>query len=129
MRNEGADQQLFRSLEQQLLEPAVRSSRTLVSDLLADDFIEFGSSGRVYDKSVTVDALALESDQETSYRLEVSDFSARPLSEDTVLVTYRCLRQETKSSNPRNTLRSSIWQRIDGRWQMSFHQGTIIPAA
>lgn len=126
---EGTDQQLFRSLEQQLLEPAVRSSRTLVSDLLADDFIEFGSSGRVYDKSVTVDALALESDQETSYRLEVSDFSARQLAVDTVLVTYRCLRQETKSSTPRNTLRSSIWQRIDGRWQMSFHQGTIIPAA
>ncbi|MEO1114806.1 MAG: DUF4440 domain-containing protein [Pseudomonadota bacterium] len=126
---EGTDQQLFRSLEQQLLEPAVRSSRTLVSNLLADDFIEFGSSGRVYDKSVTVDALALESDQETSYRLEVSDFSARQLAVDTVLVTYRCLRQETKSSNPRNTLRSSIWQRIDGRWQMSFHQGTIIPAA
>jgi len=22
-------------------------------------------------------------------------------------------------------LRSSIWQRIDGRWQMIFHQGTV----
>jgi len=36
-------------LEQSLLRPKIRRSPAAVTALLADDFVEFGSSGRVYD--------------------------------------------------------------------------------
>jgi hypothetical protein len=43
--------QHLRELEESLLEPDVRKSEVL-ADLLADDFIEFGSSRRIYNKTV-----------------------------------------------------------------------------
>jgi hypothetical protein len=42
---------LLRSLEEQLLQSDIRRSAAKVGDLLADDFVEFGSSGRVFSKS------------------------------------------------------------------------------
>ena len=115
----------FLALERKLHKPDLRSSRETVSELLADTFIEFGSSGRVYDKMIVVDALAEETGADASTVPEVKDFAARYLSSDTVLVTYRSIRQSTNTSKERQTLRSSIWKLADGRWQMLFHQGTI----
>jgi hypothetical protein len=46
---------LLRELEERLLASDVRSSREDVSDLLADDFVEFGRSGRVYDRQQTIE--------------------------------------------------------------------------
>ena len=43
--NSEALEQHLRELEESLLQPEVRKSRTL-AELLDDDFIEFGSSGR-----------------------------------------------------------------------------------
>ncbi len=54
----------------------------------------------------------------------MSEFSARFLSEDVVLVTYRSVRRNPVSSMEWHSLRSSIWKLTDGRWQMTFHQGT-----
>ena len=42
-----ADIDRFRALEQALHRPDVRGSREAVNAILADDFREFGSSGRV----------------------------------------------------------------------------------
>lgn len=53
--------------------------------------------------------------------LSLYDFEIHSLSESVVLATYR-VKDKTKNHN---TLRSSIWKLIDGRWQMFFHQGTI----
>lgn len=53
--------------------------------------------------------------------MTLTDFEIYPLSEDTVLTTYR-VKDETRMLN---TLRSSIWKFIEGRWQMFFHQGTL----
>ena len=47
----------LRALEEELLEPAVRRSADRVGRLLADEFIEIGSAGHVYDKRQTIDAL------------------------------------------------------------------------
>ena len=121
-----ADEELFRSLEQSLHKPEFRSTRHDVSALLAEDFIEFGASGGVYDKKITVDALAEEDPSDSSPTPEVSDFRARHITSDTVLVTYRSSRPASATSPGRQTLRSSIWTRIDDRWQMLFHQGTVV---
>lgn len=37
-------------LEDRLLQPEIRRSREEISMLLADDFVEFGVSGRTFDK-------------------------------------------------------------------------------
>jgi hypothetical protein len=44
--------------------------------------------------------------------------------EEVVLVTYRSVSRDPVSGKERHALRSSIWKLIDGRWQMTFHQGT-----
>jgi hypothetical protein len=108
---------LVRHLEEQLLEPEVRRSADHVGRLLADEFIEFGSSGAIYDKGGIIDALQFE---EPGTTVRMVDFTARPIALDVVLVTYRSIREGT----PDSRLRSSIWKLIDGRWQMIFHQGT-----
>lgn len=121
------DLDFFRSLEQKLHRPEVRHSPNAVRALLADEFIEFGNSGRVYNKASIVEALAEETTAEAALIPEVHHFAAQSFAPDVVLVTYRSSRR-TDGTARRTTLRSSVWKLIDGRWQMLFHQGTIVPA-
>ena len=44
-------------LEKKLLYPTVRKSVEEVSQLLVEDYTEFGSSGKVYNKKDTIEAL------------------------------------------------------------------------
>jgi hypothetical protein len=113
---------LLRYLEEQLLKPGVRTSADRVGYLLADDFVEFGSSGRVFNKRQVIEALQQEA-RDAARRVLLADFTVRQLASDAMLVTYRATSEDWGGSR----LRSSIWKLIDGRWQMVFHQGT--PAA
>ncbi|MBE9524666.1 MAG: DUF4440 domain-containing protein [Chloroflexi bacterium] len=110
----------IRSLEQSLLTRETRSSSELLNQLLADDFLEFGSSGSVYDKQQIIDSLSVESEIE----IFMQDFDAKLLSPDLILATYRTI--NSTDSQLRHTLRSSIWEFSAGRWQMVFHQGTPV---
>jgi hypothetical protein len=110
---------LLRDLEEELLKPEVRRSADRLSYLLADEFIEFGSSGRIFDKRQIIDALQQET-ADTAQPLTLLNFAVRRLAPDVVLVTYRATIQHRRESR----LRSSIWKMIEGRWQMLFHQGT-----
>ena len=47
----------LRELEERLLQPDVRRSPRAVADLLADEFVEFGSAGRIFDKPQIIAAL------------------------------------------------------------------------
>jgi hypothetical protein len=49
----------LKGLEESLLDPDIRKSTQLV-ELLADEFIEFGSSGRVYTRDDLVAVLHVE---------------------------------------------------------------------
>jgi hypothetical protein len=108
----------LKGLEEELLVPAVRKS-TRFTALLADEFVEFGSSGRVYTKSDLAAVLQAESPVGQT----PSDFKVAYLAPDVALLTYK-IRRHTQP--PVQTLRSSIWRRAKGQWQMVFHQGTII---
>ncbi|MFN7091986.1 MAG: DUF4440 domain-containing protein [Allorhizobium sp.] len=127
MATDKANRAYFLSLETSLHRPEVRSSPDLVGRLLADEFIEFGRSGRVYNKAVTIEALAAEDVSGPAATPKVSAFSVNRLSPDVVLVTYKSIREPTESQEGRQTLRSSIYRHQDGRWQIIFHQGTPIP--
>jgi hypothetical protein len=102
-------------LELRIMRPAARSSRQELEELIVEDFVEFGSSGAVYDRATVVSALVLE--QPVAWA--ISDFKVKLLSPDVALVTYVATMAGRGSS-----LRCSIWKRSDGRWRMAFHQGT-----
>jgi hypothetical protein len=106
----------LRALEESLLQPDVRKSAQLVA-LLADDFLEFGSSGTVYSRADLVALLQAESPSVHT----TSDFRVVRLGHDAALLTYRIHRH---GEPPVHTLRSSVWRRERGGWRMLFHQGT-----
>jgi hypothetical protein len=114
----------LKSLEEQLLQSHVRQNSALLNSLIADDFLEFGSSGRSYDKTAIIEALQNELPHPPPL---LSGFSARSLSEDIVLVTYRTTRRNPSGDPSAAVQRSSIWIHRDNRWQITFHQGTPDP--
>jgi hypothetical protein len=102
----------IRALEEALLAPAVRGSSEAPDDLLADEFVEFGSSGRAYDKQQVLASMP----QQPAERFSVEDFRVQVLAPGVVLAMYRAIRHDYP---PRYTLRCSISGqsgRIDGRW-------------
>lgn len=100
-----------------LLDPEVRANGDQVRELLHEDFLEFGSTGRVYNRQVLLDMLK---DEQPS-PVVIRDFAVRQLSPDTALVTYRTVGQSGQEAR-----RSSVWVRQDAEWKMIFHQGTRI---
>lgn len=108
-------------LEQQLLQSSTRRDAAALTSLLAEDFREFGSSGRIYTRQQIIDALAAESPR----TIALSDAHCQQLAEDIALLTYRSTRKITLDTAS-HALRSSLWIYRDHRWQMLFHQGTPI---
>jgi hypothetical protein len=87
--------------------------------LLADEFVEVGNSGRVYDKAAIIAELATE----PPIHISISGFHAAQLAQGLVLVTYRAVMVD-QSGGESHSMRSSIWKLNDETWQMLFHQGT-----
>ena len=111
-------------LETKLTNPKVRKSPQELDKLLADSFVEFGSSGKIYDKQKIKEELGAEQE----IQIAISDFRIKVLSSQIVLVTYLAEIEEKKNSTESHfmSMRSSIWQLLDRKWQMVFHQGTLV---
>jgi hypothetical protein len=90
--------------------------------LIADDFVEFGTSGKVWSKAEIISAM---SQWEPTERI-IEDFAVRELSASLCLVTYKVVRLTKDEQGSPFSLRSSIWQYADERWQIIFHQGTNV---
>ena len=110
----------LKRLEELMTKPDVRRSPEELKQLLADDFREFGGSGRVFDKQQIIDALQKQEPCE----LWLEDFQATLLADNIVLVTYRGNCRFAGSETVNRSLRSSIWRKENGRWLVVFHQGT-----
>jgi hypothetical protein len=106
------------ALERRLLEPGVRSSREKIEELLAEDFVEIGSSGRMWTKAEIIAELLAQPSPE----IEIDSVDSRHIGEDVVLLTYRSRRPDVTGHN--EALRSSLWRRTGDGWQLVFHQGT-----
>jgi len=111
----------LRQLEESLLNPAVRRDGERLRTMLTEDFLEFGSSGKVWTRKSIIELLATE---KNFYSPSIEDFHCSMLTDKVALVTYRTLRNDGKSGESLESLRSSIWTREDGAWRMRFHQGT-----
>lgn len=97
----------LRALEELHQGPRVRASASELAALLADDFSEFGASGRCYDKRAVLEMLPLEAPR-GAFRIE--DFRVRSLGDRCALATGSVLR--------------AIWERSPSGWRLVFHQGT-----
>ena len=104
-------------LEKSFLDPGSRQRPSSLAHLLADDFVEFGKSGRKYSKSEILGALAAETPRD----IIATEFQVTALGSQAALLTYRATTGSVSS------LRSSVWILQDDRWQLLFHQGTPIP--
>jgi hypothetical protein len=111
-------------LEEHLLNPAVRKDPAQFDALLADDFREFGSSGRSYTKT---EILAhLKAEPSNTFSISLTDFSVQLLAPTIALATYRSTRRDHATGEATQALRSSLWTLQNDAWQMRFHQGTRI---
>ncbi|WP_415856098.1 RNase H family protein [Sinomonas sp. G460-2] len=101
-------------LEQELLDPETRADFGQLAYLLHPEYREIGQSGRLWDRDEIVDALVQNPELSVSFEL----LDATPLGPDVIQIVYRTESAEGSS------LRSSLWQRTEGRWRLRFHQGT-----
>ncbi|MEH1891823.1 MAG: nuclear transport factor 2 family protein [Nostoc sp.] len=91
MKADYLEESLFCELEERLLQPDIRKSAKDIIHLLADEFIEFGSSGRVFDKQQIINSLQNEPIKPLTQRT-ITEFKTLVLTTGVVLVTYRIVR-------------------------------------
>ena len=88
-----------------------------MAELLADDFEEYGSSGRVFRKSDVLESVG------GAVAYSLSEFTCHDIAQGVTLVKYL---SETENST---ALRSSLWVQSSGNWQLLHHQATVAPNA
>lgn len=83
-----------------------------------DEFIEFGKSGKVFDKDSIINYLSnLDSDRD----IEIQNFVLKDLKDDVLIANYISNEKETGTK----ALRTSIWIKEYSDWKLYFHQGTV----
>ena len=107
-------------LEQQLVQVGRRLSAEDVSSLIAEDFVEFGTSGKVWSKVEIIAAMSHWAPIERT----VEDFTVRELGASVCPVTCKSIGVAKGRQRLPYSLRSSIWQYTGERWQIIFHQRT-----
>ncbi len=115
-----SDEEVLRDLEERLLDPQFRKSAA-VAELLSDDFLEFGSSGRVFDKRTVLEFLRNEASAESA---ALSEFCFTQLAPGVALVTFRA--SQRRQGTRIESIRSSVWKQERGAWKLLFHQGTRV---
>lgn len=112
----------IRLLEESLWQAESRFDNTLMDKTFAHDFFEFGRSGRTYSRTEMMFEEGIFG--EIAATIPLPKFHARYLADDVVQATY--VSEVVYDGKTLRGNRSSIWSRIDGSWQLRFHQGTPI---
>lgn len=110
-------EELILEREQRLVDPERRRQPDRIRDLLDDDFVEHGSSGRVFTKAEALAAMASAPGRAPA----LEGFQVRELAPGCALATFRT------AEGGRRSLRCSIWRLRGGEWRVLFHQGTPCP--
>jgi hypothetical protein len=113
--------EFLKSLEIELLQYETRHNPARINELIADDFLEYGSSGKSFGKKEALESLP----KEEGVVIQHSDMEARMISESIGQVLFKTSIQKD-SAPPKVALRSSLWRKTESWWQMFFHQGTLI---
>jgi len=113
MKISAANIQQVCDLEKKLLSNRIRHSENDLNELIDEDFIEIGKSGKVYDKATAIQALVSTPNESLN---KFPDLIVNQLSSDTVLVTYK--------TEDGGVARSSIWRSDNSKWKIIFHQAS-----
>jgi hypothetical protein len=105
-------------LEEDLWRSGTRFDPAFQETRFAEDFIEFGRSGRLYSRE---DAIVTES-RPIDAVLPFPDFRVRLLGDNVVQVMYTSL--VMREGAPEYARRSSLWSKSSVGWVLRFHQGT-----
>ncbi|MFH0736866.1 MAG: DUF4440 domain-containing protein [bacterium] len=109
------------SLENKLVDKKFRKDLAFLRETLADNFLEIGSSGIIYNKTETL--AILKEDNNTTTIIE--KFNIQHLCDFLYLVIYKTT-TTCQFGIKSYSKRSSIWKKTGNKWQILFHQGTII---
>src|SRR5262245_52650499 len=112
------ERERVRQLEESLWQTEYRFDRAYMDATLAADFLEFGRSGRVYNRD---EILNSESGAIVA-KLPLSRFHVRLITEDVALVSY--ISEVTCGETIERANRSSVWSKQPTGWKLRFHQGT-----
>lgn len=110
------DRETLQRLEQELWDSDIDKER--LQELLADDFFEFGRSGRVWYREDTLATTRQKKDTLSP----LPELHIRLLDENIAQVTYDSA--FSYDGVIEHTHRSSIWSRTTNGWELRFHQGT-----
>jgi hypothetical protein len=116
------DDTLIKSLEEKLLAPEIRGSREELEKLISPEFIEYGSSGKIYNYLATLTSLI--SNSKNKFKYSFVNFKTRRLSDDAILALY--ILETEQNHRIAITNRSSLWCWENGAWRIIFHQGTRV---
>jgi len=111
----------LRVLEAELHKPEIRSNRDQLTALLHESFVEYGRSGRRYDKEEILKQIPSKNSTESVWSQE---YALQEIADDVALLLYKSAHINEDGKLTRHTNRSSLWQRTEVGWQMRFHQGT-----
>lgn len=110
----------LRVLEEMLWRAETRFDPVLMDQTFAANFVEFGRSGRRYERAEMI--FNPGPDTVIDATLPLSEYSVDLIAPDVALATYTSeVRYDGIIERSR---RSSLWTKAKGRWQLRFHQGT-----
>ena len=112
------DRRELTRLEESMWREKTRFDMKFMEEHLAQDFFEFGRSGKTYARD---QALAVPR-QPINAVLPLPSLSIRMLNQNTAQLTY--FSAATYDGVVEHGRRSSIWSRTPQGWVMRFHQGT-----
>jgi hypothetical protein len=111
--------ELINALELSFFDFGVRHSIDKLNELIADNFVEYGRSGKVLNKKDII-SLLLNTEPPAA---KLENFKIKNLSDDFLLVNYISIINK-KDKLAEKTLRTSIWKLYGEKWKVIFHQGT-----
>jgi hypothetical protein len=114
------DVERLTALEESLWRPATRFDREYLARVFADDFDEFGRSGKHWSREASIAA----GEEAFETVLPLPHLRIRALGPDAALLTYRSETTYPEEDVVLVANRSSVWERIAGEWRLRFHQGT-----
>lgn len=89
---------------------------------MCDEFWDVGASGSVYTKREVIETLVERYNDPTYQDIwEASNFEIIQIAPDNYLLTYVLIQ-----NNIRRTRRATIWRKVNNRWKILYHQGTVI---
>jgi hypothetical protein len=114
------DRNTLRALEESLWLAKTRFDPELMDKTFAESFVEFGRSGRRYERADMI----FDSDPNAviDAQLPLPDYALELIAPDVALATYTSI--VTYGERVERDRRSSIWVKVEDRWKLRFHQGT-----